>query len=584
MELYVRLLKTEGPGLREAEPKKTLAKTTLRLKMVRPDENHKRTFVSRIDKSVQYYAVNPARPLAGGDTEGLALFLSAHGAGVEATSQANSYGPKTWGHVVAPTNRRPYGFSWEEWGRIDALEVIEIALQSLKPDPSRVYLSGHSMGGHGSWHLGSHYPDKFAAIGPCAAAAARWPDSEEDTPRTPMGRMLRRAMVTTDLEASGLTRNLQPLGVYILHGGADAIVPVKESRKMADHLGLFHRNFVYHEEPGQGHWWENSDEAGAECQDWPAMYDLFARSRIPETETVRHVEFHTANPGVSASAHWVSIEAQAKALKPSSVDMRYDPWMRRFTGTTENVARLALDLKHLIPDKAIQVEIDGQQLGRLPIAGSETRVWFTRNGGKWARTAKPSPDLKGPQRYGPFKEGMRVRFQLVYGTRGSGEENAWAWAKARYDAEQFWYAGNGSLDVVADVDFDPNSEPDRDVVLYGNADTNAAWKPLLARSPVQVHRGKVRLGAKTLEGRDMACLCVRPRPGSDSACVSFVAGTGPAGMRLTDRVPYFTATVGYPDCIVLTPKVLTDGDKGIRAAGFFGIDWQVDSGDFLWNE
>jgi len=27
--------------------------------------------------------------------------------------------------LVAPTNRRPYGYDWEDWGRADALEVLE---------------------------------------------------------------------------------------------------------------------------------------------------------------------------------------------------------------------------------------------------------------------------------------------------------------------------------------------------------------------------------------------------------------------------------------------------------------------------
>ena len=59
------------------------------------------------------------------------LFLSVHGAEVEAISQARAYKPKTEGPIVAPTNRRPRGFNWEDWGRLDALEVLEIAKNSF---------------------------------------------------------------------------------------------------------------------------------------------------------------------------------------------------------------------------------------------------------------------------------------------------------------------------------------------------------------------------------------------------------------------------------------------------------------------
>ena len=78
------------------------------------------------------------------------------------------------------------------------------------------------------------------------------------------------------------------------------------------------------------------------------------------------------------------------------------------------------------------------------------------------------------RRYGPFKEAFQHCMQFVYGTQGTEEENAWAFAKARYDAEQFWYRGNGSIDVIPDIEFDPDRDKDRAVIVYGNADTNTA--------------------------------------------------------------------------------------------------------------
>ena len=65
---------------------------------------------------------------------------------------------------------------------------------------------------------------------------------------------------------------------------------------------------------------------------------------------------------------------------------------------------------------------------------------------------------------------------FVYGTKGNTEENQWAFIKARYDAERFWYQGNGSVDVIQDTEFDLLAEPDRNVILYGNAQTNQAWE------------------------------------------------------------------------------------------------------------
>jgi hypothetical protein len=177
---------------------------------------------------------------------------------------------------------------------------------------------------------------------------------------------------------------------------------------------------------------------------------------------------------------------------------------------------------------------------------------------------------------------FRHRPILVYGTNGTPDENAWALMKARYDAEAFWYRGNGSLDVIADTEFNPQETNDRSVVLYGNADTNAAWRALLRRSPAQVRSGAVKVGDKELKGDDLAALFILPREGSDIASVGVVAGTGLVGMRAASRLPYFLSGVAYPDCLILGADFLEKGLLGIRCAGFFGLDWSVEAGDFAW--
>ena len=310
----------------------------------------------------------------------------------------------------------------------------------------------------------------------------------------------------------------------------------------------------------------------------------FARHKIPDRESLRAVHFTTANPGLSASSHWVAIEAQQRDLAPSTVDAGWDPHGRHFTAATENVARLAFDLAHVKPGLPLTATLDGQKLTNLTVTAGQPKLWFTRAEGIWAPGPRPDPAWKGPHRYGPFKEAFQHRMLFVYGTRGTPEENAWALAKARFDAEMFWYRGNGSIDVVPDAAFDPSQERNRGVILYGHADSHASWKSLLGESPVQVGRGWLRIGARELRADDLACLFLRPRPGSDVASVGVVSGTGAVGLRLTDRVPYFTSGVALPDCTVMGPEALAAGAEGARAAGFFGPDWSVDRGEFHWRD
>lgn len=574
----------------------TLDEQPLTLRIRRPDQPRKQTFVSGIDGSLQYFAVNPGQGFSGPP----ALFLSLHGASVEGIGQAESYAPKRNGHVVSPTNRRPYGFDWEEWGRLDALEVLDLATAQFSPDPSRIYLTGHSMGGHGTWSLGATFPDRFAAVGPSAGWISffSYGGTNPYTNATPVEAILRRASASSDTLA--LLTNFLHLGVYVIHGDADDNVPVREARRMREELGRFHRDVAWYEQPGAGHWWDASDEPGADCVDWAPMFDFFNRHRIPADYERRQIHFVTVNPGVSSRSHWLGIEGQMQALEPSDVQAQWDPGQQRVSATTRNVRRLVLETAsmNLRPGTGLQVEVDGQKLENLqpdstvpslPYFPGQSRPWqkpvrLAKDGDRWVQATAPNPLQKTPARYGPFKDAFRHRFLFVYGTHGTPEENAWAFQKARFDAESFWYRGNGSIEILPDTEFDPVATRDRGVILYGNRDSNSAWPLLLAESPIQVRRGEVRIGDRVIARSDLACLFLQPRRDSAFASVGVVSGSGVQGMRLTQRLPYFLAGTGYPDCLVVSPKVLQEGTAGIVTAGFFGPDWMVNSGQFAWTE
>jgi len=506
------------------------------------------------------------------------LVLTLHGASVEAIGQADAYAGKDWCHIVAPTNRRPYGFDWEDWGRLDALEVLDLAKTDLHTDPMRTYLTGHSMGGHGTWQVGATVPDRWAAIAPSAGwiSFSTYGGGRPAENPTPMQAMLQRAAAPSD--TASLAHNYAAYGVYVLHGDADDNVPVGQARAMRQLLGTFHPDFCYYERPGAGHWWGNA------CVDWPPLFEFLARHTLTPIEKVRQVDFTTAAPSASASMNWARIDAQVHPFQYSTVHLRCDPDKRRFIGTTDNVARLALDLAPLKPGDPVQAELDDQKIDNIVWPEKESRLWFGHEHGKWSVTDAPSSAVKNADRSGPFKDAFRNRVLFVYGTKGTAEENAWALAKARFDAETFWYRGNASVDVVPDTAFDADKERDRNVVLYGHADGNAAWKPLLGDGPVQVLRGSVQVDDRKEAGDDLACVFVRPRPGSDRALVGVVAGAGVAGMRLTDHLAYFLSGAEYPDCLVFGPEVLARGAEGVRAAGFFGPDWGVASGEFVWGE
>ncbi|MBK7404147.1 MAG: choice-of-anchor I family protein [Phycisphaerales bacterium] len=190
------------------------------------------------------------------------------------------------------------------------------------------------------------------------------------------------------------------------------------------------------------------------------------------------------------------------------------------------------------------------------------------------------PERKGPGHSGPFKNAFADRALLVYATGGDEAENAWAFEKARFDAETFKYRGNGAFEVVSDAVFlgakqgSTLADGSRNVILYGNSATNRAWGAVLEGGDVSLDRAGVRLGREQEVG-DLGLLAVRPRKGGDGALVGIVGGTTVAGCRTTDRMPYFVSGVAYPDYTVLAADVYSEGIDGVVSAGYFRGDWSL---------
>ncbi|MCC9137871.1 alpha/beta hydrolase-fold protein [Pontibacter silvestris] len=551
---------------------KVLDQQDVMLQAVEAGEHYSNTFVSDIDGSIQYYGVAPqANAIANNKS---ALFLSVHGAGVEAIGQARAYQQKDWGTLVAPTNRRPRGFNWEDWGRLDALEVFEIAKAKFKPDPKQIYLTGHSMGGHGTWYLGATYPGKWAAIAPCAgyptlsaygSADGKIPDAGKSGIES---LLLQASNPSNVLE---LARNYDAGGVYIHHGDSDKVVSVDYARQMKTLLASFHKDFSYYEYPGGSHWFGN------ESVDWKPLFEYFKWHTIPDDSAVNKVNFSTANPAVSSAYHWVSVLQQQQPLKYSRVMLDRNKAEKNITGTTDNVSILSINLSDFRKGDNVSITLDGGTSVKYQV-NSASDVLYLYRSNNWVIGKTPQLNEKGTTRNGTFKEPFNHRMVLVYSTAGSPEENEWSYNKARYDAEVWYYRGNGAVDIVSDKDFKPAAYADRGVVIYGNANTNRAWKKLLAKCPIQVQRDNIKVGSKQYKGDNIGAYFMWPRADSDIASVAVITGTGLKGMQAADANQYFAGGSGFPDYMVFSLDMLRDGEKGVKVAGFYGNDWSIEKG------
>jgi len=352
--------------------KTLLDEKELSINAVGKNEHSVQTFLSKIDGSVQYYAIAPQTI----PTDNPALFFSVHGAEVEAISQARAYASKAEGPVVAPTNRRPRGFNWEDWGRLDALEVLGLAKQRFHPDPRRIYLTGHSMGGHGTWYLGATYAGQWAAIAPSAGypTMADYGSHDGKVPtvaNSPMQEMLVRA--SNPGNTLKLAHNYKAAGVYIFHGDADPTVSVEYARQMKKVLAEFHPDFSYYEYPGGSHWISN------ESVDWAPIFDYFKLHRIPLSKDVNQIDFTTASVGISSTYHWIKLLQQQKPFAFSNIQLKRDIKTKRIEGSTTNIERLQIDLSDFQEADTVLMILDGTTIRHQRTQGS-TLVLLNQNG------------------------------------------------------------------------------------------------------------------------------------------------------------------------------------------------------------
>ncbi|MBD3337308.1 MAG: prolyl oligopeptidase family serine peptidase [Candidatus Eisenbacteria bacterium] len=581
---------------------------TIRIAVRPPGAPQRVTFVSRLDRSPQYYGVRPPGPSPAGG--GLALILTLHGASVEAYKQARAYGSKSWAYIVAPTNRRPYGFDWHDWGRLDALEVLDLALDSYPVDSNRVCLTGHSMGGHGTWAVGVHHVSRFAAAGPSAG----WSHFDLYVPM-----LLRRGRLAGDPVYENLWRrmragelvplhldNLRRIPVFVLHGGDDDNVPPTHGRFLARELARRGGRVTYVEVPGKGHWWDDDRERpGAACVDYPAMMELFRDARREPWPT--EVEFTLSDVTIDGGRRaWVEVLEQTEPLRPTWVRARIRGW-----GVVEVESRNAAALA-LYPSHWSRGDWRVTIAGRTHRAGPQMPLVLhkDRDGGHWSVARHGSRTYRRLLTRGEYgrqhglKAGFLRPFLLVYGASGTPPETAAALQVARNLARNWAYRGNGDAPIVSDrdllrraglpADTPPRSKAARlrvaaalaafekadhepyHIVFIGNEESHAllaAW----SIEPVAVRRAGVflseRLDLRSPEpdrhrfagSRSVAALVRDPLNPDRVTCLW--GGTDPASLRRGSSVHPFFAGAGWPDVLVFDEAFQVDGWGGASAAG-----------------
>jgi len=227
------------------------------------------------------------------------------------------------------------------------------------------------------------------------------------------------------------------------------------------------------------------------------------------------------------------------------------------------------------------IKVDDQE---IQIEDNAAVLSLSKDNASWQVSQKPPFNQKGPHRNGGFKDAFRNKMVLVYGSKGSLAENEWWYHRALFDAEKFYYRGNGNIELVKDTDFSLEKYPDQNVIIYGNRNNNMAWASLLYNCPLQVEKGKISMQGKSFDGGEYGIYFIYPRPDSDIASMGVISATGEKGMKATYANLYLENGSTFPDLIIVNSHVIKEGVAGIEGAGFFGNDWSIERGDFVWRK
>jgi len=147
------------------------------------------------------------------------LMLFLHGAGERGTNvqRAAIHGPlklvkqgKDFPFIIVA----PLCPEGQDWSNEPLLTLLDYVTRKFAVDTNRVYLTGLSMGGYGTWRLGVAYPERFAAIVPICGGGS-----------------------LIDVILGGRERRgLKTLPVWAFHGAKDNVVPIEESERMVNAL------------------------------------------------------------------------------------------------------------------------------------------------------------------------------------------------------------------------------------------------------------------------------------------------------------------------------------------------------------
>ncbi len=459
-----------------------------------------RGYRSRVDGSVQPYAVTVPENIQAGTPQWLEVNLHGRGATLNEVSFIYSHDHAK----LAPTDhefikldvfgRANVAYRWA--GEADVLEAIESVRKHYNIDPKRIAMRGFSMGGGGAWHLGLHYPDQWAVVEAGAGFVETKVHGKVENPPI-------YATIYDVMNSSLNAVNTPTVG----YGGQDdpqlrASVFVREQlQREGYHFepdGLNFKttelNAIFLVGPHTQHKWHPDSKKVSDA------FVLQNMTRgIQEPAALRFVTYTERYN----RCFWVTVDQLEHDYERAQVDSQHgDNFDLRVT--TRNVARLTLHREH--PVKTFV--IDGQS---FPSGDAET---FEKAGGKWKKAAASHGLEKSHGLQGPIDDAFMDAFLCVKpdGTAASSPVSDFAVKQLDRFAQEFpeWMRGDVPVTTVSRVT--RAEEGSHNIVAFGTPATN----PLIARAvkttPIRWTAQAIVVGDRKFDSATHMLSMIYPNP------------------------------------------------------------------------
>ena len=510
-----------------------------------------KAYLAENDFSPQPYVVYVPRSYQRGKPCGLYVFLHGYASYLDKVNWVELMFSDVLGDLCEKLNMiavLPFGRSNTEFmgvGEADVLHVIDLVRREYDIDEDRIFLSGGSMGGSGTYTIAAHYPHRFAGIVPISGRASYYLWKDLDPSAMPPFKRIQ-----TDIDyAQAFPANLANLRVFIFHGEKDSLLKVEQSRQFYRTLKAVGCDVRYHEFPGLDHWIWGDVFSLSELRSWLAQT---RRNPFPQ-----RVRFRTYTLKYDR-AYWVRIDHIKRWGEPADIDASLGSGGSVRVRCT-NVSALTFDLP---PDR-----LGGQPLRLLcngkPLATQKSDAGYSAQ----LAPVPQSRFRKTRDVCGPVREAYNTRFVFVYGTQRNANECR---ATATQAARRWIAFAAGRATLIPDKSISREYTERCNLILFGGPEENAYVKRIAPDMPIKIDEKAFRVGERRFSRKDCSLLMIYPNPLNPRRYVVLnvgrLWGTSLSRNHVWDFVP---------DFILFGAGVDADGTDRYECAGYFDSAWQL---------